>query len=107
MDLFCKTTGGARLFSKARNQASNGKAERIHRTVFNMARLMIFACNMPSYFCEDAVEYVPYILSRGSTSANEKRASPYEVLTKVAPDFLDIVMSGRRATYDGTRARTL
>ena len=57
VDLFCKKTGIARQVSEARNQASNGKAERMHRTVLNMARSMIFACNMPPYFWGDAVEY--------------------------------------------------
>ena len=43
VDRFCKRTGVARQISEARNQALNGKAERMHRTVLNMARSMIFA----------------------------------------------------------------
>ena len=37
VDLFRQTTGVARQISKARNQASNGKTERMHRTVLSMA----------------------------------------------------------------------
>ena len=66
----------------------------MHRTVLNMARSMIFACNMPPYSWGDAVEYATYILNWIPTSANEKRASPYEVLTEVAPDLRDIVVLG-------------
>ena len=57
-----------------------------------MARSVIFACNMPLYFWGDAVEYATYILNRISTSANDKRDSPYEVLTKVVPDLRDSVV---------------
>ena len=62
---------------------------------------MIFACNMPPYFWGDAVEYETYVLNRRPTSAIEKRASPYKVLTKVAPHLQDIVVLG--STCDGTR----
>ena len=44
IDLFFKSTGVSRQRSEARNQANNGKAERMHRTILNMARCMIFAC---------------------------------------------------------------
>eukprot|EP00644_Phytophthora_capsici_P018852 jgi/Phyca11/132500/e_gw1.174.10.1 len=37
VDLFGKKTGVARQRSEANNQASNGKAERMHRTIMNMA----------------------------------------------------------------------
>ena len=50
VDLLCNSTGVARQVSEARNQASNGKAERMHRTVLNMARSMIFASNLPLAF---------------------------------------------------------
>ncbi|KAG3023800.1 hypothetical protein PC121_g24794 [Phytophthora cactorum] len=36
LDLFCKNTGIARQVSEQRNQASNGKAKRMHRTIMNM-----------------------------------------------------------------------
>ena len=75
VDLFCKRTGVARQISEARNQASNGKAERMHRTILNMARSMIFASRLPLTFWGDAVEYAAYILNRSPTSANAKRAS--------------------------------
>jgi hypothetical protein len=42
IDLFCERTGIARQRTEADNPASNGKAERMHRTVLNMARLHDF-----------------------------------------------------------------
>ncbi|POM69503.1 LOW QUALITY PROTEIN: Hypothetical protein PHPALM_14204 [Phytophthora palmivora] len=47
VDMFCKSTGVVRQRSEANNQASNGKSERMHRTVINMARCLIFACSLP------------------------------------------------------------
>ena len=47
LDLFCKDTGIARQVSEPRNQASNGKADRMHRTIMNMVRSMLFACGLP------------------------------------------------------------
>ncbi|POM67312.1 Rve domain containing hypothetical protein, partial [Phytophthora palmivora] len=57
VDPFCKSTGVRRQISEAENQASNGKAERMHRTVLNMARCMLFASGLPLHFWGDAVEY--------------------------------------------------
>uniref|UniRef100_A0AAV1UMW7 Uncharacterized protein n=1 Tax=Peronospora matthiolae TaxID=2874970 RepID=A0AAV1UMW7_9STRA len=75
VDLFCKRTGVARQVSEARNQASNGKSERMHRT-------------------GDAVQYAVHILNRSPTRANAKRASPIEVLTGKSPDLRSIVVFG-------------
>lgn len=108
VDLFCKRTGVARQVSEARNQASNGKAERMHRTVLNMARSMIFASRLPLTFWGDAVEYAAYILNRSPTSANLRRASQLQVLTKVAPDLRNIVVFGSSCTvYRDSRKNSL
>lgn len=50
VDLFCIKSGVARQRNEARNQASNGKAERMHRTIINTARWMIFASALPLRF---------------------------------------------------------
>lgn len=98
VDLFCKTTGVARQRSEANNQASNGKAERMHRTVMNMARCMVFACGLPLSFWGDAVQYAAYILNRAPTNANPGRASPLKVLTKQTPQLGKIVVFGSPCT---------
>ena len=55
VDLFCKTTGVARQISERVDMRAPQKVEGMHRTVLNMARSMISACNMPPYFWGDAV----------------------------------------------------
>ncbi|POM62933.1 hypothetical protein PHPALM_27859 [Phytophthora palmivora] len=47
VDLFCKKAGVARRRSEANNQVSNGKAERMHRTIINTAKSIVFACGLP------------------------------------------------------------
>ena len=66
----------------------------MHRTILNTARSMIIASRLPVTFWGDAVEDAEYVLNRSPTSANAKRASPIEVLTKHAPDLRDIVAFG-------------
>ncbi|KAE9017709.1 hypothetical protein PR003_g13736 [Phytophthora rubi] len=47
---FCRVTGVRRQVSEASNQASNGKVERMHRAILNMARCMLFASGLPLKF---------------------------------------------------------
>ena len=94
VDLFCRHTGVRRQKSEARNQASNGKAERMHRTVMNMARCMVFASGLPLYFWGDAVEYASYILNRAPTNANTGRVCPMRVLPRELSPLGEIVFFG-------------
>ncbi|KAG2930636.1 hypothetical protein PC115_g6420 [Phytophthora cactorum] len=57
LNLFCKDTGIARRVSEQRNQASNGKAERMHCTIMNMVGSMVFTCGLLLSFWGDAAEY--------------------------------------------------
>ena len=52
---FARRLGVVRKLSEAGNSASNGKAERVHKTVLNMARCMMFASGLPLHFWGDAV----------------------------------------------------
>ena len=108
VDLSCKRTGVARQISEARNQASNGKSERMRRKILNMARSMIFASRLPVTFWGDGVEYAAYILNRSPTcaSANAKRALPIEVMTKHASDLRNIVAFGSTVTQARTLSRS-
>jgi len=98
LDLFCEQTGIARQISEPRNQASNGKAERMHRTIMNMVRSMVFACGLPLSFWGDAAEYAAYILNRSPSKGNPGSKSPMEMLTKRTPDVSDIVAFGSPCT---------
>ncbi|OWZ14942.1 LOW QUALITY PROTEIN: hypothetical protein PHMEG_00011502 [Phytophthora megakarya] len=95
---FCRAAGVRRQVSEANNQASNGKAERMHRTMLNLARCMLFASGLPLKFGGYAVAYAAYVLNRSSCSANAKRMSPIEVLTGKCPDLAGIVTFGSPCT---------
>ncbi|KAE8886390.1 hypothetical protein PF003_g29666 [Phytophthora fragariae] len=58
---FCQATGVRRQVSEANNQTLNGKADRMHRTILNMARCMLFASGLPLKFWGHAVEYAAYV----------------------------------------------
>ena len=94
LDIFCSLEGISRQVSEATNQASNGKAERMHRTIMNMMRSMIFASKLPLTFWGDAAEHASYILNRSKTKSNPGSASPMEILTNKAPVLTDIVVFG-------------
>ncbi|GMF52340.1 unnamed protein product [Phytophthora fragariaefolia] len=87
----CRTTDVRRQVSEANNQASNGKAEQMQRTILNMVRCMLFASGLPLKFWGYAVEYTAYVLNRSGCSANPRRMSPIDVLTGKCPDMADIV----------------
>uniref|UniRef100_H3GKF0 Integrase catalytic domain-containing protein n=1 Tax=Phytophthora ramorum TaxID=164328 RepID=H3GKF0_PHYRM len=97
-DRFCKRTGVQRQRSDARNQASNGKAERLHRTIMNMARCMVFTCGLPLSFWGDAVQYAAYILNGSPTNSNPGRMSPMKLLTKQTPQLGEIAVFGSPCT---------
>uniref|UniRef100_A0AAV1TQS0 Integrase catalytic domain-containing protein n=1 Tax=Peronospora matthiolae TaxID=2874970 RepID=A0AAV1TQS0_9STRA len=103
LDIFCSSEGVLRQLSEAKNQASNGKAERMHRTVMNMVRSMIFASNLPLSFWGDVAEYASYILNRCKTKSNPGCASPLEILTGKAPVLTDIagIVIGRGGETKG------
>ena len=73
VELFCKEAGVRRQISEAKNQASNGKAERMHMTIMNLVRSIIFGSSLALYFWGDAAEYATYILNRSPTRANQGR----------------------------------
>nr|CCA23978.1 OSIGBa0134J07.9 putative [Albugo laibachii Nc14] len=97
-DPFCKYAGVRHQVSEPDNQAPNEKAERMHQTLMNMVRSMIFGSGLPLSFWGDAVEYATYILNRSLTRSNEDRASPIEVLTGIKPKLTDIVIFGSPCT---------
>ena len=86
-----KYTRIARQNSQTRNQASNGKAERMHRTILNMMRSMVFACGLSLSFWGDAAMYAAYLLNRSLSKANVSRLSPLQMLTRKVPVLSDIV----------------
>lgn len=94
VDLFCKPSGIRRQKTEAGTPQSNGKAERMNRTLFNMVWCMLFGSGIPLTHWSDAAEYAAFILNRTPTRANKSRASPLEILTGKAPSLQGIVVFG-------------
>ncbi|KAE8970085.1 hypothetical protein PR001_g27118 [Phytophthora rubi] len=83
LDLLYKDTGIAQQASEQRNRVSNGKAERMHRTILNMVRSMEFAYGLLLNFWGDVAGY----------------ATTYRV-GKKTHDLSDIVVFGSSCTVD-------
>jgi hypothetical protein len=94
IDLFCSRSDIARQRTEAYNPAFNDKAERMHRTVLNMTRCMIFNCRLPIHFWEGVVLYASYNLNCGPCKASPKRMSPMETLEGKPPNLAHVATFG-------------
>ncbi|KAF0727961.1 hypothetical protein Ae201684_014072 [Aphanomyces euteiches] len=65
--------------------ASNGKAERMHRTLLNATRTMIFGSDLPSKFWSHALSYATYLRNRVPSKSNADMLSPLAILTGKQP----------------------
>lgn len=81
VELFCHDAGVTRQIT-----------ERMHRTVMNIVRCMIFSCDLPLSFRGDAAEYCAYVLYRMPPRSNPNRVSPITILTGRQPSLVDIVV---------------
>ncbi|KAJ8524908.1 hypothetical protein ON010_g16208 [Phytophthora cinnamomi] len=80
------------------NSASNGKAERMHRTIMNSARAMLWASKLPERYWGDAARYASYIRNHLPTRANVDYKSPLHVLQDKVPKVAHILRFGSRCT---------
>ena len=94
VDLFCKQTGVRRQITEIGSRASNGKAERMNRTIFNMVRCMNVGHGVPLVFWSEAAEYGTYILNRSPTRSNPGRVSPIQMLTNETTSVSNVVVFG-------------
>jgi hypothetical protein len=97
-DLFCESTGIHRQRAEPNQPLANGKAERMHRTLVDMARSMLFNSTMPVPFWGEAVQYACYVHNRIPTNSNSGQKSPLEALTGKIPKIADIVAFGSKCT---------
>ncbi|KAH9088109.1 hypothetical protein LEN26_019648 [Aphanomyces euteiches] len=75
--------------------ASNGKAERMHRTLLNATRTMLFACDLPAKFWSHALAYATYLRNRSpSKAANAEMQSPLAILTGKQPSLSHAIPFG-------------
>jgi hypothetical protein len=97
-DLFCESTGIHRQRMEPNQSVANGKAERMHRTLVDMARSMLFNSTMPVPFWGEAVQFACYVHNRIPTYSNPGEKSPLEALTGKIPKIADIVVFGSKCT---------
>ena len=86
--------------TSAYSPESNGKAERLNRTLLDMARTMFLSApQLPRHkqMWAEAVNTACYIRNRMFTSASSVKKTPYEILLNKRPDISYIRVFGSRA----------
>ncbi|KAF0721313.1 hypothetical protein Ae201684_019178 [Aphanomyces euteiches] len=68
------------------------------RTLMDMARAMLFSCDIATTFWSHAVQYAAYIRNYVGTRSNADSRSPLEVLTQKAPRISHILEFGSICT---------
>jgi hypothetical protein len=71
----------------------NGRVERKHQHILNVARALLYQSNLPKHFWSYAVLHATYIINRICTPVlNDK--SPYEMLFDTLPDLNELKVFG-------------
>jgi hypothetical protein len=72
VDLFRQKTGFVRQLTDPNSPASNGKAERMHRTIFNMTRCMVFNSGLLIRVEGDADKYAACVFNQSPSQINSQ-----------------------------------
>jgi len=64
------------------SQAQNGVAERMNRTLVELARAMLSAANLPEFLWEPAVAHAAYLRNRAYTSFSRIRCARLDPATR-------------------------
>lgn len=75
----------------------NGKAERANRTIFECARTMLNAKNLPKNLWAEAVSTAVYLLNRTTHSSRKNLKTAYEAWTKRKPNLEHVRIFGSTA----------
>ncbi|CAJ2661961.1 unnamed protein product [Trifolium pratense] len=74
----------------------NGRVERKHQHLLNIARALLYQSNLPKQFWSFAVLHATYIINKITTPMLENK-SPYEMLHQSLPDLNDLKVFGSLA----------
>ncbi|CAJ2651582.1 unnamed protein product [Trifolium pratense] len=74
----------------------NGRVERKHQHILNIARALLYHSNLPKNFWSYAVLHATYIMNRMPTPVLQNK-SPYEILHQSLPDLHDLKVFGSLA----------
>ena len=86
--------------TSAYSPESNEKAERLHRTLLDMARTMLISGkHLPQHnlMWAEAINTECYIRNRLSTSASSEKKTPYELILNKRPDVSHIRAFGAKS----------
>ncbi|PSR73943.1 hypothetical protein PHLCEN_2v10250 [Hermanssonia centrifuga] len=72
----------------------NGVAERMNRTLVEMARAMLHDAGLPNSYCGDAILHATYILNRVPTQALKGDITPHEVYLGAKPSVANLRIFG-------------
>jgi len=73
----------------------NGVAERLNRTLMEKVRMMLHESGLPKFLWGEALKYAVYVKNCTWTQAL-KNMTPYEVLTGMKPDILNLRIWGQK-----------
>ena len=96
---FFKEHGIKTEFTVPHNPFQNGRAERFHRSVMDMARAMLIEAKLPNSFWEHAIRYAVYIRNRLSSKSDVQGRSGYERKYGEKPDISKIQTFGEICFY--------
>jgi hypothetical protein len=75
----------------------NGRAERLNRTIMEMARSFIIDAGLGHQYWEYAAAMAAYSRNRTPTAANSEMMSPFEALRSQKPDLRQLPLFGAMA----------
>ena len=89
--------GIKREFTVPYTPQQNGKAERMNRTLVEMARCLLLESGLPDTFWAEAVQTANYIRNRCPSKSLKNNVTPYEIWHKEKPDVSNFRKFGCKA----------
>jgi hypothetical protein len=96
MNEFYSTNGIIHQTSCVESPQQNGRVERKHQHILNIARALLFQSFLPKHFWSYAVLHATYIMNRVTTPILNNK-SPYELLFGRLPDLNELKVFGSLA----------
>ena len=91
---YCNQHDISLQYSSVYSPQQNGVAERLNRTLNDMARTLLISSGLSPTFWAEALKCASYIRNRISTSAHVNRKTPYEMLFDRVPNISNLRVFG-------------
>ncbi|CAJ2642469.1 unnamed protein product [Trifolium pratense] len=96
MNEFFSSNGILHQTSCVESPQQNGRVERKHQHILNIARALLYQSNLPKHFWSYAVLHATFIINRITTPVLHNK-SPYEMLHNDLPNLHDLKVFGSLA----------